>query len=201
VIFELDASSPLSPFSDDQDDSEHSGSYCSSEPHFPTFESLASLVDIDGWELDTTLDSATEGPPSYPYRTRFPSDPSSCTSPSVAYDGDTDILDENFGNWDLPTGDVVFDAFLQDLQRMLPRNVAFEFDSVLLKELDARLLLEPREAFDDVCWAEISQPNDCNRWRHLPDVPSCLVDNGNDPINVWPGVSSTWPQTLSGAHE
>ena len=195
LIFELDSCSPLSPFSDDQDESEHSGSSCSSHPHFPPFESLTSFVDIDGWEPSTyqfSLNSASDSTLTHPYQTIYAADPFNFSSPSIsdAYGGDSGTLGEDFGDWDLATGDALIELFLQDLQRMLPGDVLFEFDTPLLKELDVRLLFAPGEVFDDVCWAELSQPKDSSRWKPRPDVPSSFADKGNDPMEVCTLVSS-----------
>ena len=184
----------MSPFSDDQDESEHSGSSCSSHPHFPPFDSLASFVDIDGWEPSTdefSLNSASDSTLTHPYQTIYAADPLNISSPSIsdAHGGDSGTLGEDFGEWDLSTGDALFELFLQDLQRMLPGDVSFEFNTALLKELDVRLLFAPGKVFNDICWAELEQPKDSSRWKPLPDVPSSFADKGDDPMEFWSMVS------------
>jgi len=183
----------LSPFPDDQDDSDQSDSCATSDPHFTTFETLTSLVDFDDCGSHLDSDSGTECITGFPhnplYQSPFPSSELDL-SPSFILDEDDDhshFSDEDLHplNLSVLTGDVVFDSFFQELRRTIPEEAFFEFNTTCLREMDSRLLLEPGEVFNDICWAEISQLHHKGRWKPFPDVPSGFADDENPATEVW----------------
>jgi hypothetical protein len=198
LIFDFECLSPLSPFSDDQDDSDQT-SPSSSHPYFPTFESLTSLLNFNGSDSDSDNQCTTDSAPNIFNISSFSAiDIDLCSSISDGQSSCSSFIDDaqvNTSNVSFPTGDVVFDIFLQDLQRNIPGDASFDFDAVCLKEMDARLLLAPGEVFDDICWAEISQPYQ-NEWlKPLPDVPFGLIDDDSSMAEAWHDVWLTirWP--------
>jgi len=79
--------------------------------------------------------------------------------------------------------------FHDELRRIMPGDEPYEYNDDWLKEVDAKLLLAPVEAFEETCkdsMTQVSRPLSVDfGLKPVPDVPVDFEDNDDESLEDW----------------
>lgn len=171
---------------------------------FEDFEDTDSETDVESSDSDSEAQYIT-----IPADSPWWKAPRSSDSPSFDSFIDSDIDDGQCTD-DPPSShslslilekqQFLVDLFHDELRRMMPGDVPYEYNEDWLKEVDAKLLLAPVEAFEETCKGSMTRPSrpvstDFG-YKPVPDVPVDFEDEGEDEsIDDW-----DYPFQAQGVH-
>jgi hypothetical protein len=154
---------------------------------FDEFEDSDSETDIDS-ESDSEAQYITIPADSPWWKAPRSSDSPSFSSSINSGEDDEECMDDPSSSHSLPVilekQQFLVDLFHDELRRIMPGDAPYEYDEGWLKEVDAKLLLAPVEAFEETCKSSMTQASrplstDFGS-KPVPDVPVDFEEEEDD---------------------